>query len=180
MTNVSLDTSVLSQTALSLKITIPEAALSKLESHLSEAFVEARVHIILDAYEFWKSQAAQLLTTSRKQYLDSLSIESTVDGPEIVLEGKFPNMVEMGTALYSLKPGFLANPNRPNGTSVIPMIINGSQQFRTVKIGPQNTKWEHPGFGPGINLRKDTAEHIKDVLVPQYFYPLIQQALGKK
>lgn len=110
--------------------------------------IEKEIHNGMSAFsseieKSWREKAESSLHTSKKKYLDSLSVEVVGEGARVTLDSPLATYIETGSERFDLKPGFLGSGIK----KIIPIDDgDGPVKFRTVgKNSPQGSWW-HPGI----------------------------------
>lgn len=131
-----------------------------LEQEIKEK-IESGMDELLEEIEWtWRMKASSELNTSKQAYLDGLNFEKNGTDIDINISGGLAVAIESGSEKFNLKPGFLKNGKMGGLYNTIPIMINGVQQYRTVRPGQQKTPWDHPGiqarsFGDKVKVEMD-------------------------
>lgn len=118
----------------------------------------------------WRRLAAPALNSSRREYLDNLSV--TREGDDIVmsLTGDLATAVETGQQSFDLKPGFLKGAKY----RVIPLVSDrGPVKFRTVSHTSKG--WKHPGITPR-NIIPSVQNELQSGLIGEVFSRVLSRS----
>lgn len=132
-------------------IGIDEAALlSSVEDDIKQGMEK----LAEDVEWAWRKKAAEVLHTSRQEYLDGLRVDHNDGDIQVSLSGWLPVALETGFPSFDMHSTLLAD---GSASKVIPIRTpDGVPIFRTISVGSPG--WIHPGFdkrGIGEDIQED-------------------------
>jgi hypothetical protein len=139
-----------------------------LDSAFDDVFDKGMDEIEKELEKVWRDKAAQMLHSSKDEYLKNLRVERIDKDIQFVLDGALPMAVETGSEPFDLKPGFLGG----KLSKIIPLHSNsGSPTFRNVS--QTSAGWKHPGI-KARNIHEDVLEEAEGI-VSKIFEGLISR-----
>lgn len=192
-------------TVIKVTTTTP-ISMEKFEKALTDAYRKGLRDLALDAYEFWKDEAARHLRRSLRDYQLALHPPRRVDEDtyEIVLHHseKRANWlimaIECGYPAFDIKAKLLASPSATRWSQYAKSHEPGSAKpgrfldvpFRTKggvrtqdkpnqfrRLTEASSGWEHPGFKPMGAGRRDLGTPFRDK-VKEHIAKQAQKVLG--
>lgn len=132
---------------------------------------EAAWEIGVEAKEFWSSEAARHLNTTRLRYQNALEVyEDFSEGVTVQLnpDDSFVTEIEEGTPGYDMKPALLGGEIR----RVIPIGPTG--EMRVVSRDQGSEVWMKKAH-PGLKLEEVVDAHTENAIIPTHLNRLFEE-----